>query len=74
MTEDAFEAVRQLAREILERQIAGTPVQRVDARIRYLQESGQTTRAANVLRARIKAYGEPIGLQSGAGEHKKGTS
>ena len=62
------------ARQILERQVAGTPVAQVDARIEQLRRSGMTTRAENLLRARIAAHGTPCGLQTDAAEHKKGSS
>ncbi len=47
-----------LARQVLERDIAaGTPEQ-ADARIARLNERGQYSRAQKVLAARIKAFGE----------------
>ena len=72
--EERFALTLARAREILERQVAGTPVDQVDARIAWLRSTGQTVRAQNVLRARIKAFGEPIGLQSHGNEPKKGSS
>lgn len=75
MTEDErFALTLARAREILERQVAASPVEQVDARIRRLFETGQKTRARNVLLARIKAFGDPIGLHIERVEPKKGSS
>jgi len=62
------------AREILEAQVAQTPVEVVDARIEYLKRAGLLVRADNVLAARIKAFGEPVRLQTDAEELKKGST